>query len=241
MYAPPFKTNDQLIDYLVNIGRIRTKRIENVMRAVDRRQYCNCSLLNNHPSRIIMNQTISAPHMHAMALEALSAKLQPGTRALDIGCGSGYITSSMADLLKVNHKNSTSIVVGIDIYNALVQKTIENMKNGNSKLLSKRYGGSNGNNNVIIKCGNGWLGDSRYAPYDAIHVGASANEIPKDLLKQLAPGGKMVIPIGNSYKIIHKKFDGSLMIAEISGVRFVPLILKNNSNKKLYGNKKCIF
>jgi protein-L-isoaspartate(D-aspartate) O-methyltransferase len=240
MSIPPFQTNDKLIDYLWRVGRITKRKVEIVMRKVDRKMYCNCRQLYNNPSGIIMNQTISAPHMHAMALEALSDKLSPGKKVLDIGCGSGYMTACFAILLNVSN-TPTSKVVGIDIYRNLVELSKNNIMKDNPKLLSRKDGGDNNNNNVIIKCGNGWLGNSTNGPYDAIHVGASASEIPKDLIKQLALNGKMIIPIGSSYKIIHKKLDSSLMIKEISGVRFVPLILKNNSNKKLYGNQKCIF
>ena len=72
----------------------------------------------------------------------------------------------------------------------------------------------------------GRLGWAELAPYDAIHVGAAAPEIPEALIEQLKPGGRLVIPVGTfiqELKVIDKKNDGSITIRDKLPVRYVPL------------------
>lgn len=72
----------------------------------------------------------------------------------------------------------------------------------------------------------GRLGWPENAPYDAIHVGAAAPEIPQPLIDQLKPGGRLVIPVGKSFqdlKVVDKKIDGSVTIQSKLSVRYVPL------------------
>ena len=72
----------------------------------------------------------------------------------------------------------------------------------------------------------GRLGWPECAPYDAIHVGAAAPEIPQPLIDQLKPGGRMVIPVGNIFqdlKVVDKNLDGSISIRSETSVRYVPL------------------
>ena len=79
--------------------------------------------------------------------------------------------------------------------------------------------------NVFV-CTDGRLGWPEFAPYDAIHVGAAAPEIPQALIDQLKPGGRMVIPVGNMFQdlqVVDKKLDGSISIRSETSVRYVPL------------------
>lgn len=72
----------------------------------------------------------------------------------------------------------------------------------------------------------GRLGWPEHAPYDAIHVGAAAAEIPQALIDQLKPGGRMVIPVGNIFqdlKVVDKNIDGSVSVHSETSVRYVPL------------------
>lgn len=76
---------------------------------------------------------------------------------------------------------------------------------------------------MMIDGREGW---PEFAPYDAIHVGAAAPEIPKALIDQLKPGGRMVIPVGNIFqdlKVIDKNQDGSISVRSETSVRYVPL------------------
>lgn len=70
--------------------------------------------------------------------------------------------------------------------------------------MSRIYGGNNSYNNLIIEKTNDWNGYIKYAPYDIIHVGASAETIPKQLLEQLKINGKMIIPVKNDYLLVTK-------------------------------------
>lgn len=82
----------------------------------------------------------------------------------------------------------------------------------------------------------GRLGWPEFAPYDAIHVGAAAPEIPQPLIDQLKPGGRMVIPVGNIFqdlKVVDKKLDGSITIKTETSVRYVPL---TSREAQLQGN-----
>ena len=76
---------------------------------------------------------------------------------------------------------------------------------------------------IVIDGREGW---QECAPYDAIHVGAAATEIPQPLLDQLKPGGRMVIPVGDMFqdlKVVDKNLDGSISIRSETSVRYVPL------------------
>ncbi|KAL8434618.1 hypothetical protein ACSSS7_003093 [Eimeria intestinalis] len=133
------RTNAELVQNLRRNGVFRDQRVYETMLKVDRGFFVRTDPYADSPQPIGFDATISAPHMHAVALEEMAEKLVFGSRALDVGSGTGYLT-------------------------------------------------------LIV--GNGWAGGpSVGAPYDAIHVGAAAQAVPEALLRQLAPGGVMVIPV----------------------------------------------
>ena len=228
---------DSIIKNLKKNKIITSKKIEIIMKKINRCNYCNCANIENKPVRIIKNQTISAPHIHAMTLEVFKDKLIPGNRILDIGCGSGYLTSCFSYLLNVNTEKE-SVVVGMDIYNDMIELTKKNIKKNDSIILSKKYGGLNLNNNVHLVCGNGWLGYKLFEKYDVINVGASVDVIPKELVRQLNIDGLMLIPVKNEYYVIRRKTN-RYIIRKITDVRFVPLILKRDTTKA--NNIKCLY
>ena len=243
-----FSSNYELVENLRNRGILKSLEIISVLKNIDRNDFLRYpnNMLIDRPNKLILNQTISAPHIHAKALEILKEKCIPGNRVLDIGCGSGYLVACFAELLNVD-VNLKSQVVGIDIYRGLVNMSIENLKKEKyKKYLSIKHGGLNSNNNVTIICGNGWLGYKVLEKYDAIHVGAGAETLPIILFNQLNEGGIMIIPVSENknnrnykYRII-KKINGKLIETKDIGVRFVPLI---NNPKKIFSlNKKnrCI-
>ena len=161
------------------------------MMMVDRGDFCseenkiNC--YNDSPSSIGYNQTISAPHMHAMALNYLTENghIKKGSKVLDVGCGSGYLTAAFAYLAEVNEKDG-GLVVGIDILPDLVKLSEDNIRKHNKDLLESGQ--------IIILTQDGWKGYPLES-YDAIHVGATAESFPKELWNQLKPGGRIFIPI----------------------------------------------
>lgn len=118
-------------------------------------------------------QTISQPRMVAQMLATLA--LQPGQRVLDVGCGSGYAAALLADLVAPGGS-----VIAIERIAALVEPARCRL-HGRAVAVHHADGGE------------GWAAG---APYDAIHVAAVAGEIPPALLAQLAPGGRLVIPLG---------------------------------------------
>eukprot|EP01127_Copromyxa_protea_P022952 TRINITY_DN845_c0_g1_i2.p1 TRINITY_DN845_c0_g1~~TRINITY_DN845_c0_g1_i2.p1 ORF type:complete len:124 (+),score=15.51 TRINITY_DN845_c0_g1_i2:483-854(+) len=111
-------------------------------------------------------------------------------------------------------------VVSLDIYPELLEKTRHNIMKNHADLL----------NSGIIETRNadGWFGASDEAPFDAIHVGAGAENMPRALVEQLKPGARMVIPVGPEYlyqnlKCVDKDEENKVSIRNITECRFVPL------------------
>lgn len=236
-------TNRELVSYLYEKRTIRSGRIFTVMNQVDRKDFTKNDVLYDNPEPLILGQTISAPGIHANALEMLLPNCVSGNRVLDVGCGSGYLVGCFMRLLDVRN-NPDSVVVGIDIYEGLVDLSKENLLKSHSSFLPKSLGGTNPNENVEIICGNGWKGYKKLGKYDVIHVGASSPTIPRHLLEQLNENGVMIIPIGSKYKLIKKNRSGALFFEDIQQVRFVPLINENEKSNELkndtqYHSEQC--
>lgn len=104
-------------------------------------------------------------------------------RVLDVGSGSGYLTACFAHLAGPNGK-----AVGIEHMKDLADKSIINIRKNHADMLDT--------GRIKIVTGDGRLGYPEAGPYDAIHVGAAASEMPKKLIEQLKVGGRMVIPVG---------------------------------------------
>jgi protein-L-isoaspartate(D-aspartate) O-methyltransferase len=156
------------------------------------------------PLTIGHGQTISQPWVHARYLELLH--LTGKEKVLEIGTGSGYQTVLLAHL--------TAQVFSIERIAPLMQQARENIQRA-------------GVNNVSLLVGDGTIGWSQYAPYDAILVGAGAPSIPQPLLDQLAEGGRLLIPIGDREEqrlVLAERKDGKIVMRDEAPVRFVPLI-----------------
>lgn len=186
------------------------------MRATDRKFYVgkHGDAYEDAPQTIGFAATISAPHMHAHALEYLVDHLKPGARVLDVGCGSGYLVGILHELVQPG-----GTTVGIDHIAGLTALSERNLRaDKHSALLD--------DGSIQIITGDGRKGHSPAAPYDVIHVGAAAPELPQSLVDQLREGGRLFIPIGREMQdvwIIDKLQDGSVKKEKLFGVRYVPL------------------
>jgi len=159
---------------------------------------------NDHPLPIGNKQTISQPYIVALMTEAL--ELTGKEKVLEIGTGSGYQTAILAEL--------SDMVYTVERIEPLLEK---------SKTLLKSLGYTN----VYFKAYDGTLGWDDFAPYDAIMVTAGAPKVPEPLLKQLADGGRMIIPIGNKYSqdlIKVTRVNDRFAEKNLGGCRFVDLI-----------------
>ena len=149
-------------------------------------------------------QTISQPWVQARYLELLA--LTGRERALEIGVGSGYQTALLAVLCDA--------VFGVERIPGLAQGAREALERA-------------GVRNVTVLVGDGTLGWRPFAPCDAILVAAASPEIPAPLVEQLAPGGRMVIPLGDrasqTLTLVRREGD-QLHTSTVADVRFVPLL-----------------
>jgi protein-L-isoaspartate(D-aspartate) O-methyltransferase len=150
------------------------------------------------------SQTISQPWVQARYLELLS--LTGRERVLEIGTGSGYQTALLALLCDA--------VFSVERIPGLAQRARQTLADA-------------GIRNVTVLVGDGTLGWRPFAPYDAILVAAASPEIPGPLVEQLAPGGRMVIPLGNranqTLTLVRREGD-QLRTTTVADVRFVPLL-----------------
>ncbi|MFM7846430.1 MAG: protein-L-isoaspartate(D-aspartate) O-methyltransferase [Planctomycetota bacterium] len=153
---------------------------------------------------IALGQTISQPYIVALMTQLV--RLKPTDRALDVGCGTGYQAAVLAEL--VDH------VYAVELREPLVQTARQRLQ----KL---------GYKNITLRHADGSCGWDEYQPYDVIVVGAAPQQVPLPLLEQLAPGGRLAIPVGNLQQqllLIEKTATGELSERVIASVRFVPLI-----------------
>ncbi|MEZ5491136.1 MAG: protein-L-isoaspartate(D-aspartate) O-methyltransferase [Gammaproteobacteria bacterium] len=161
---------------------------------------------DNRPLPIGHQQTISQPFIVALMTDLLNP--QPGQRVLEIGTGSGYQAAILARL--VGEVYSIERIAGLA---EAAQQRLQNL----------------GYSNVHVRCDDGNQGWPEAAPFDGIIVTAAASEIPASLTEQLAPGGRLVIPIGQRWgrqllMLVCKDATGRLHRREILDVAFVPLL-----------------
>lgn len=201
-------------------GLIKTNQVFQSMQKVNRKCYVPIEkdAYLDSPQSIGFGATISAPHMHAYAVEALLPFLNKGGKVLDIGSGSGYTMAIFWHLIK----GENACVIGIDHLKPLVELARSNLrKDGFEKELQEGA--------IEVIEADGRLGYSQRGPYSAIHVGAAAKTIPEPLIEQLAKPGRMFIPVedsdGQGQDIWHidKDEQGKITKQKQFGVMYVPL------------------
>lgn len=165
------------------------------------------SAYNDYPLPIGEGQTISQPYMVALMTECL--KLKGGQKVLEVGTGSGYQAAILGEL--------AGEIYSVERFKGLVDKA--------SKVLREL-----GYRNIHIKTGDGTLGWSEFAPYDAIVVTAGAPGIPESLVKQLKEGGRLVIPVDRGgfgqILVLVERAGRTTKMSDICACAFVPLIGK---------------
>lgn len=221
MYSLTATSHKGLIDNLKRRGIIDDEEVYNIMLQVDRGNYIRENPYADTPVYISHGVTISAPHMHALFLKKLMSVLKPGFRALDVGSGSGYLTVCMAVCMKVL-ENKDSFVLGMDRLKELVDFSIKNIKGDKPELLEL-------DNFKIIHKNIYQLTEEEkkeFGLFNAIHVGASASELPEVLIELLAEGGILIIPIQENYsQVVYeiKKINGKIIKDRLFEVCFVAL------------------
>jgi protein-L-isoaspartate(D-aspartate) O-methyltransferase len=162
---------------------------------------------DDHPLPVGHGQTISQPYIVALMTEL--ARPSPTDRALEIGTGSGYQAAVLSRL--VAH------VYSVEIVDTLHQQAAE-------RLARLGYA------NVTAIRADGYDGWPAAAPYDIVLVTAAPEEVPEALIAQLAPGGRLVIPVGarsQELQLIEKDSEGRTRARTVAPVMFVPLVRGN--------------
>lgn len=199
------RTRRRLIEQLRSMGITDTRVLqimENVPRhifvdeALASRAYENTALPIGH------GQTISQPYIVALMTQALFDK--PRARVLEIGTGCGYQTAILAAMCEQ--------VVSIE-------RIVKLHRQARDRLYDL------GVRNVIFRHGDGFEGMQEYAPYDGIMAAAVSDDVPEELVDQLAQGGRIVMPVKRGRKqllVVIDKTPAGLLETEIESVRFVP-------------------
>ena len=185
------------------------ERVLEAMEKVPRHQFVPeqyvADAYENRPLPIGFGQTISQPYIVAIMTDLL--ELKPTDSVFELGTGSGYQAAILAEL--VSQVYTVEIIPELG---ARARRTLE--------YLHYR--------NVTVRVGDGYYGWEEQAPFDAIIVTAAGDHIPPSLIRQLKPGGRMIIPVGNRFftqqlMLVNKETDGTIRTREVLPVRFVPI------------------
>jgi protein-L-isoaspartate(D-aspartate) O-methyltransferase len=199
----------QMVERQLVARGVRDPDVLAAMRAVPRHLFVPDDLrhaaYDDSPLPIGFGQTISQPYMVACMTEALRVNVR--SRVLDVGAGSGYQTAVLAEL--------AGEVFAVERIAALEEQARE-------RLATMGY------DNVTVLLGDGSLGWSEHAPFDGIMIAAAAPQAPPPLLDQLAEGGRLIIPLGESHHdqvlTIYRRRGDDLVVEHGMRCRFVPLV-----------------
>jgi len=233
-----FATNDELVQSL-NVSEV-SDVTKDVMKQVNRRNFINdwSHYLIDKPQRILKemvtnsldkttleNQTISAPTMHANAIEYLKNSLRKGAKVLDVGSGSGYLTVCFAKMVHDKRilfdDGSQGKVIGIDVHPELIEYS--------QKILDEKYPLEKPIVTFQVGSAYDFYEDHLEEYFDAINVGATALELPLNLVRLLKKGGQMVIPLKRFdgreiFTLVEKDMNGNVIKKELMNVVYVPLV-----------------
>jgi len=196
-----------MVERQIKARGVDDERVLAAMEKVERHRftpaYLRDAAYHDSPLPIGRGQTISQPYIVAFMTEA--AGIGPEDRVLEIGTGCGYQAAVLAELAK-------------EVYTIEIIKELADTAGKRLKKLG--YG------NVKVRWGDGYEGWPEFAPYDAIIVTAAPAEAPKELMKQLKAGGRMVVPVGSLFQELYliEKTNGGYRKKALLPVRFVPMV-----------------
>ena len=186
---------------------IRDAKVLRAMGRIPRQEFVSEGLriraYADHPLPIGHDQTISQPYIVALMTQLAEPRAE--SRALDVGTGSGYQAAVLAEISKE--------VYSVEIVKPLAEEARKRLKDLGYK-------------NVTVRHGDGYRGWPEKAPFDVIIVAAAPDHVPQPLVDQLAPGGKMVIPVGRFYQqliVIERDEEGTVHQNPNIPVMFVPM------------------
>ncbi len=202
------RTRDRLVNRLKEHG-IRSTAVLEQIRNVPRHLFVDEALASrayeDTALPIGLGQTISQPFIVARMTEALLDDFE-GEKVLEIGTGCGYQTAILAPLVKE--------IYTVERIPELLRKTKQRLRDLDIY-------------NVHFRPGDGWQGWAKYGPYDGILVAAAAAEVPQKLLEQLAPAGRLILPVGPPGRqdlIMVTRLNDHYEQVSLGAVSFVPLV-----------------
>jgi protein-L-isoaspartate(D-aspartate) O-methyltransferase len=198
---------ERMVDGLVERGHVEDRRVADALRAVPRHEFVpegrRDRAYADRPLPIGDGQTISAPHMVGVMCELLDPR--PGDRVLEIGTGCGYHAAVTAELGAAVHS--------VEYEPRLAREARE-------RLADLGYG-------VHVRQGDGHEGWPEHAPYDAAYLTCAAADLPREVVEQVRPGGRLLAPLsdgfGQTLVAATRRADGTLDRESHGGVRFVEM------------------
>ncbi|MBT8332152.1 MAG: protein-L-isoaspartate(D-aspartate) O-methyltransferase [Deltaproteobacteria bacterium] len=202
------RQRDDMVNHQLESRGINDPNVLEALRTVPRHQFVSEALRDqaygDYPLPIGEQQTISQPYIVAEMTQAL--ELGRDDRVLEIGTGSGYQAAVLAEI----------------VFRVYTIERIRALYIQARKLLDRlNY------HNILMRCSDGTTGWQDESPFDAIIITAGAPEVPDKLLRQLADGGRMIVPVGNQHSqdlIKITKDKNGIHESNLGGCRFVKLI-----------------
>ena len=234
--APVFvHTSTTLDELIINLKRsqvLKSVEVEKALRAIDRAHFCPTNPYNDCAIDIGSKELgvcISSPHIHVWAAELLTDHLKSAQACLDVGSGSGYFTAML------QHLAPQSRVIGLECHEELIETSLIALQKHYPHLL----------HNMEFIPGMGEQGCPGKT-FDAIHVGFMCKEIPNALVDQLAPGGRMLVPVWDGkhssfdkrclsgyYTCVDKSLTGEIQVTKLFMCSFVPSLEIENATNTL--------
>ena len=210
------KSANPFVSDFIKQGVLKTPRIIEAFEKINRADFVPQELKEkayiNEPLSIGERQTISQPYTVAFMIELLQPK--SGDKIFEIGFGSGWQTALLAEIIGESGK-----VFAVERIRGLFEFGTKNISAYN--FIKKGI--------IRTILGDATMGLKKYAPFDSIVAGASAQEIPEEWLKELKVGGRLVMPVRNSVWLYIKKSEKEFEKQEFPGFVFVPLVSRRDA------------